>query len=372
MNVRPGEIRELSELIRSSGRVRVPLSDLWRMWDLSAPRLSGNPGQVAALREALTDLHDAGTIELPVGAWDRSTSPPLPKSVSVPDARSAARKRPWITYPWCPDLGWVASLPTLSESRFEHMVSINSWLVRTAGSVVPVVPVRYRSVELLDDEKQLETMLKTNLFGEGRLSLEMLSCVRRPPPLAAIHVGSGPDVLVVENSDPYWVAVDALRSEPEHPVGRVVYGAGAQFPAQVRALTVDVADHGPVRGTVWYWGDMDPKGVWIAAEASRLSKLEAGPQILPAHQLWDAMADHPGQAAGQVDWSNSGMGLGWLGKDLTDRMEGIRSVKARVAQENIGGQAVLRWANDLNRQSHPEVPSHQAAAPATNVPAGYY
>lgn len=116
---------------------------------------------------------------------------------------------------------------------------------------------------------------------------------------------------------------------------------------------------------------MDPKGVWIAAEASRLSKLEAGPQILPAHQLWDAMADHPGQTAGQVDWSNSGMALGWLGKDLTDRMEGIRSVKAQVAHENICGQAVVRWANDLNRQSHPEVPSHEAAASATNVPAGY-
>lgn len=67
-----------------------------------------------------------------------------------------------------PQLWWVASLPTLSESRFEHLVSINNWLVRTAGSAVPVVPVRYRSVELLDDEKQLEAMLKTNLLGEGR------------------------------------------------------------------------------------------------------------------------------------------------------------------------------------------------------------
>jgi len=353
MNVRPGEIRELSELIRSSGRVRVPLSDLWRMWDLSAPRLSGNPGQVAALRQALSDLRDEGIIELPSGAWDLSTSPPLPRSVLVPDARSAARKRPWITYPWCQQLGWVASLPTLSESRYEHLVSINNWLVRTAGSVVPVVPVRYRSVELLDDEKQLETMLKTNLFSEGRLSLEMLSCVRRPPPLAAIHVGSGPDVLVVENSDPYWVAVDVLRSASEHLVGRVVYGAGSQFPAQVSALTVDVADHGPVLGTVWYWGDLDPKGLAIAAEASRLSKLEDGPPILPAHQLWDAMAEHPGQTAGKFDWSNSEVGLGWLGKELTDRTERIRSVRARVAQENIGGQAVLRWANDLSCNEFP-------------------
>ena len=352
MNVRPGEVRELSERIRSGGRVRVPLSDLWRMWELSAPRLSGNPGQVAALREALTDLCDAGTIELPVGAWDRSTSPPLPKSVSVPDSRSTARKRPWITYPWCPQLGWVSSLPTLSESRYEHLVRINTWLVRTAGSAVPVVPMRYRSVELLDDEKQLETMVNTILFGEGRLSLEMLSCVRRPPPLAAIHVGSGPDVLVVENSDPYWVAVDVLRSESEHPVGRVVYGAGNQFPSHVPALAVDVADRGPVRGTVWYWGDLDPTGLSIAADASRLSKLESGPPILPAHQLWDAMADHPGQAAGHFDWSNSEVGLGWLGPELTDRTERIRSVKARVAQENIGGAVVLRWAYDLNR--HPD------------------
>lgn len=63
------------------------------------------------------------------------------------------------------------------------------------------------------------------------------------------------------------------------------------------------------------------------------------------------MAEHPGQTAGKFDWSNSEVGLGWLGKELTDKTERIRSVRARVAQENIGGQAVLRWANDLNRQS---------------------
>ena len=329
------------------------LPDLLQMWGVSAPRLSGDPQQAAGLMDALSDLRDAGTIELPVGAWDRSTSPPLPKSVSVPDSRSAARKRPWITYPWCPQLGWVSSLPTVSESRYEHLVSINSWLVRTAGSVVPVVPVRCRSVELLDDEKQLETMVNTNLFGEGRLSFEMLSCVRRPPPLAAIHVGSGSDVLVVENSDSYWVAVDVLRSDLDHPVGRVVYGAGNQFPAQVSALTVDVADRGPVHGTVWYWGDFDPTGLLIAADASRLSKLGSGPPILPAHQLWDAMADHHGQSAGRFDWSNSEVGLGWLGQELTDRTGRIRSVKARVAQENIGGAVVLRWAKALSRHTCP-------------------
>ena len=321
------------------------------MWDLSAPRLSGDPRQAAGLSAALSELRDAGTVELPSGAWDRSTTPPLPRSVAVPDARTGARRRPWITHPWCRQLGWVASLPTVTDARYEDLVRINAWLVRTGGAAVPEVPMRYRSAELFGDEKNLETMLKTNLFGEGRLSLAMLSCVRIPPPLAAARVGEGPDVLVVENSDPYWVAVDVLRADPAHPVGRVVYGAGNQFPAHVPALTVNVADCGPVHGTVWYWGDMDPGGVAIAAEASRLSGVGGGPPILPAHQLWDAMADHPGQNVGQVDWSTSTGGLEWLGSELAQRLEGIRGAKARVAQENIAGPVVMRWAHAVARET---------------------
>lgn len=347
MTARPSEVRSLSELLIAAGRVRVPLPQLWQMWDASAPRLRGDPQQASGLHAALTAISEAGTIELPIGAWDSSTSPALPRSVMVPAARLPARQRPWNTYPWCPQLGWVASLPALTELRYRHLVAINDWLVRTAGSQTPVVPMRYRSAELFGEEKQLETMLKTNLFDEGRLSLTMLSCTRIPPPLAAARVGDGPDVLVVENSDPYWVAVDVLRSDPDQPVGLVVWGAGRSFPSQVPTLMVDVAGHGPTRGIVWYWGDMDPDGLSIAAEAARLSVLISGPAIQPAQQLWEAMADHPGQNRGEIDWSNAEAGRIWLGEPLASRLDKISAARARVAQETISSRFVAQWAEAL-------------------------
>lgn len=208
--------------------------------------------------------------------------------------------------------------------------------------------MRYRSSELFGNEKELDTMLRTNLFGAGRLSLEMLSCTRIPPPLAAARVGAGPDVLVMENSDPYWAATGILNGTTTHPVGLVVWGAGRSFPSQVPTLTVDIAGHGPARGTVWYWGDMDPDGLAIAADAARLSAESNGPKILPAHQLWEAMADHPGQSLGEVDWAAASPGLHWLGESLAKRLDKICVSHARVPQEAIPASVIGEWAASLD------------------------
>ncbi|MFM9035941.1 MAG: Wadjet anti-phage system protein JetD domain-containing protein [Mycobacterium sp.] len=347
MSARPNEVRALADHLTAAGRIRIALPDIWSMWNVAAPRLVGDPLQAPALHEALRALDTTGVINLPVGAWDASTSPPLPRSVTVPGTRAPARQRPWTTYPWLPSMGWVASLPTLSESRYTQLVAINEWLVRTAGISVPIVPMRYRSAELFGDEKQLEAMMKTNLFDAGRLSLTMLACTRIPAPLAAARVGAGPDVLVVENSDPYWVAVEVLRSEPAHPVGLVVWGAGKAFPSQVPTLTVDIAGHGPARGTVWYWGDMDPDGLAIAVEAQRLSTAINGPPLRPAHHLWDAMADHPGQNIGEINWPPSDSGRAWLGDILDTRLQPIRAAHARVAQEAIPADVIAHWVEGL-------------------------
>lgn len=348
MTPRNGEITALSEAIVAAARVRIPMEQLWQLWTSAAPRLHGDPGQGAALAAALAILGERGTIDLPANAWDRSTDPPLPRSVTVPSARTAQRTRPWISFPWCPQLGWVASLPTLASQSYDDLVAINAWLVATNGDRAPVVPMRYRSAALFGDEKRLEKIMRTNLFGDGRLSLTLLACTRIPPPLAAARVGDGPDVLVMENSDPYWVAVRALKATAEHPVGLVVWGAGKSFPSQVPTLAVDVAGHGPTRGTVWYWGDMDPHGLAIAAEAARLSALAGGPPIRPAHRLWEAMADRPVQRQGHVDWANTEAGHAWLGTHLSSRLNSICTARARVAQETVPTNVIALWAETLD------------------------
>jgi hypothetical protein len=347
MTARPSEITALAGALSIAGKVRVPLKDLWQLWNSAAPRLNGDPQQAAALAAALNDIKDRGIIELPVTAWDRTTSPPLPCSVTVPLARRAARPCPWTQFPWCPQLGWVASLPTLTDARFDDLVAVNTWLIQTRGDQTPIVPMRYRSAQLFGDEKRLENISRTNLFGVGRLSLELLSCVRIPPPLAAARVGDGPDILVVENSDPYWVAVKTLHSCPPHSVGVVAWGAGKSFPSQVPTLTVDVAGYGPAEGTVWYWGDMDPDGLAIATEAARLSKSGGGPPIRPATRLWAAMAESPVQSAGTIDWTNA-PGRHWLGAELSARLDQVRTASGRVAQEAVPSTAIVEWTSTVS------------------------
>lgn len=341
--LRPAEVAALADALRASGLVRVSLDDLWTFWAAAAPRLVGDPAQASGLAAAVRSLDQQGVIELPIGAWDASTTPPLPRSLVVPSARRPARDREWLRYPWRQELGWVASLSSVSDERLRDLIAINSWLGRTNGEWVPVVPVRYRSVEILGHEKTLEAIARTNLFGPKRLSLELLACVRRPAPLPAVSVGPGDDLLVVENSDTYWVAVDALRTSDTHSVGAVAWGCGKAFPSQVGALSVDVAGRGPITGEVWYWGDLDPAGLTIAAEAAKAAKEIGAPPIRPACDLWIATAGRPIQEPGHFDWSAE-PGRDWVGAELWDQFSHVRDANGRVAQESVPFTAIIEWA----------------------------
>lgn len=342
---RPAELNAFTETLTALGRIRVPLREVWELWRAAAPRLVGDPAQASMLAAALDTLVGRDVIELPVGAWDNSTTPPLPRSITVPSARRAPRSRSWDRFPWCPELGWAASLPSLTDARFEDLIAINDWVIRSRGREEPVLPMRYRSVQLFGDEKHLERLARTTLFGPGRLSFDDLACVRIPPPLAAAVIAPGPDILVLENSDTYWTAIDVLRACSGHPVGVVAWGAGRAFPSQVPALKVDVAGRGQAEGVIWYWGDLDPDGLVIASEAAVAGELNEL-RVRPADALWEAMAERPVQDPGTVDWT-AAPGEEWLGSPLWHRLGHIRSVGGRVAQESVAAAALVSWAAGL-------------------------
>lgn len=343
---RPAELAALADALLAQRSVRVPLGTIWTLWARSAPRLVGEASQAAVLEAALRALADRRVIELPVAAWDTSTMPPLPRSVMIPAARREKRDRGWVTFPWRRELGWAASLPSLSEILFDDLVSINAWLARTGGQA-PAVPLRYRSAEIFDNEKRLEMLARGSLFGPGRLSLGLLGAVRRAAPLPAAIVGDGPDLLIVENSDTYWAAVDVLAGHPGQPVGAVAWGSGQTFPTQVSALGVDVAGRGPVAGRCWYWGDLDPAGLRIATAADAEAQAAGLTRILPAADLWASMATRPVQQNGTVDWSRC-EGRNWLGDDLWNSLDGVRTAKGRVAQEAVPPIAIRDWATGLS------------------------
>lgn len=328
-------------------RVKVDLSDLLRLWAAAVPRLVSSPQSARALRDTLDELAASGSIELPAGSWDTTSTPLLPKFIRVPSARTTKRPQAHLSHPWRAELGWVASLRTVTDGQFEQLRRINSWLAGAHSA--PVVPHRIRSAEILGDEKALDTLSKTVLFKDGRLSFDLLRCQRIPPPLPAAPVGEGPDVLIVENSDSYWYAVEQLRVHPGHSVGAVIWGSGDTFPLQVPALGVDVAGRGPVTGTAWYWGDLDPKGVRIAVDAARVAAAHGVAPIRVPVELWAAHLAVPVTSLGGYQWDDTGSA--WFGENLWSALEPVRAAGGRVSQEACTPTALTAWLRALHRQS---------------------
>ncbi len=336
-----GAAERLRDGLLSLRRVRVSLDALLEVWADAAPELLGSGESLAALAAALQALAAADLLELPAAeSWDRSTRPPLPRFVTVPASR---RERPpdrWRSFPWRDELGWVASLPYLADSNLQALVAIDTWLARRDPDA-PLVPVRVRSAEVLGDEKRLDDLVKTRLFGPGRLSLDLLGATRYPPPLPTRLVGDGSGVLIVENMDPFWLCVEAAR-RLTGPVGRIAWGVGKAAVASVASLAWD----DPRPAAIWYWGDMDPEGVRIAGDVARAAEAVGLPPVRPALTLWSAMLAHSGKEVGSVAWDHvSGT---WLGHDLWDRTASLRAARARIAQEDLGVEEVARSMNGLS------------------------
>lgn len=340
---RVSDVAAMRDAIAAAGKVRLDSDEVWSLWCGAVPRLAGAVEQRQVLARSLELLADALVIELPTSQQSRMTAARLPRYVTVPSARRDTRVHSWKSYPWLRRLGWISSLRHVADDVFDDLVAINEWLVGVAERTIPIVPVRYRSAEILGREKRFDELAKTSLFGPGRLGFDLLSCRRIAPPLAAAEVGAGADVLVVENSDTYWVVLDALRGVGGHGIGVVAWGSGRSFPSQVESLGVDVAGRGPVRGTTWYWGDYDPVGIEIALAASRTTDKIT---VEPAVGLWSAMADVPVQGCGEHDWARVD-GADWLGNELWARLHHVRAQRGRIAQERVAVDVVTSWARHL-------------------------
>lgn len=334
-----GAVARLGDLLRTAGRVRVPLATVQQHWVTAAPELVGSPHQLGDLARALEALADVELVALPAKvSWDRATRPPLPRFVTVDANRTIPVGTPWRTYPWCAQLGWIASLAKVTATQYQQLVALNTWLARRTSD--DIVPMRVRSAEIFADEKALDTLIKTGLFGPDRLSWELLGCRRYPPPLTVTRTGDGPGLLVVENSDAYWVVLDAAGAI-DGPVGRVAFGSGRGFEQSIYAVAED--PERPKR--LWYWGDLDPDGIAIPTQAAKVAATLGLPALQPARALWAAMAELSGTAAGKVIWTATA-GT-WLGDELWAATARVRAAGARVAQERVAPPVVAEALRDL-------------------------
>jgi hypothetical protein len=260
-------------------RAQFGIEHLLEAFRRAFPHRQGDTDARSIMSQLLAQLEQSCVLCLPKKtnrrAYDYSERTPLPKRVTRCD-RLKPVKSPAVV--WRPELGFAGEL---GVSWQEELLAVQEWL-RNGGTSAAHVALRERSVEIFGDEKRLDSLLGTQLFTMGRLSLDLLRCYL---PAVPIYVVSLPQVvaslplLVVENHTTF----DTLCrwNEQCRHYSAVAFGAGAAFIAACKSLRTHLAAPG-CSGQLLYFGDLDPKGIWIPARASQDCAID----VLPDENLY--------------------------------------------------------------------------------------
>ena len=311
-------------------RRRVQLTELWRLLDDADPATRTDVRRRQVMSDLIGELSSAGIVKLPsLDSYDRMELPVLPRFLTINREEEISRSSPQEV--WHPALAWVPE-SSLSRSQYETLRLVNRWLYRNRDELV--VPSRERSLEIFGNEKAMDGLMDTVLFGAGRLSLELLRCRRVAPPFHHEPCGDGGVLLVVENSDTYDSVLSVLRGRSDHRVSAVGWGAGTGFEASV----LSIGRMGGSIREVRYFGDLDEVGLRVPGNAAALATTEGLPPILPAYGLYAAMLRLATSQRGQrIVRREAASGLAaWLVEE--HRQDAIRLLVSgeRLAQEAVG------------------------------------
>lgn len=349
----PNRVGRFAEILRAHRGKRIPENEIWDAFAQAFPYRPMGVAEREWLRSALNALADEGVLTLPAERstyWDRSIDPPLPQLVTRIDA-PVQRSESWRGDAWHPLLSWVSGMPRLAEDQVFFLQRIQDALV--AGSLRTPAPVRYRSLQLTGDEKRLERHMTTVLFGEGRLSVEMLNLYHDVLPLAWERVGPGGAVLVFENSAPFSVARDVLSAMERPPYGIVAYGAGRCFIQSVEhllSINCEVS-------SIDYVGDLDEPGLEIAKGAGETARRTGAlPVLRPAlglHKMMITAAERFGHANGWPDPKRTSLAnpsaADVLPPDVRSRVLAVIAAGHRIPEEVLGPEE-MRAVWDAGRR----------------------
>jgi hypothetical protein len=330
----------LQAAIHASRRIRVPVEDLRQAALAADLSFTGSPDARARLLAAIRELETAGEVTLPRGTngWEAAPRPALPRWVARP-AKTKPDNTAEPAVAWHADLSWVpAFLATDRPTAAERLLlrAVNGFL--GAGGSDVIVPLRERSLQLAGDEKALDTVSRGRLFAPGRLSLGLLSTVRVSPPLVRRKMGEGPLLLLVENYATYDSLSATLPADGE--VGTVAYSAGNTLGAVLSGL----ADEGQRPHALAYFGDLDTKGLEIAAAGTRLATDLGLPPLNPAEYLYRLLIEH-GRPASAGTYSGPGKARAaatWLPVALRAPVLDVLLAGKRLAQEAVGREVLSR------------------------------
>ncbi|MCA1703181.1 MAG: hypothetical protein LC808_07875 [Actinobacteria bacterium] len=235
----------------------------------------------------------------------------VPASLFRPATPHTQRERPALRYPWCADLAWASGT---EGSTFEQLVLLDRWL--TANPNPSPMPVKERSLEIWEDEKLLERLLRGPLRGRTPPGLRLIVV---HPPLVVERISDAGGGLLVENATTWWSIVTAgqLHVDAGAPttLGWVAYGVGNQVGAAVPGL----AKRAPT--SLWYFGDLDARGLRFAVDAA-LAATDAGlPAVRPHRWLYESLLTTGRPQRRKMRWTWPESGLAWLGAETGARVE---------------------------------------------------
>lgn len=329
---------------------RFPQVDLGRLAASVDPDSRGGRVGVDSLSDAIRRQRQVAGVDLPQltldvivegerqGWWKPAQSVTvtrgnvrMPKYVTLPATSAGETLRP-IERPLRLELRWAVGLP-LSAAQREVVERVSDWLRSVDGSNVAWVDVAERSYEILGHEKALSSRPGgEKLWGEGRLSWELLRCRRTATPLTWEPVGDvvvdGGTVVCVENHATFRTLLRAAR---ELNVGGWVAVAWVQ--GRNTAPLASLSDL-PFRvDAMEYLGDLDADGLAIARAACQAAEA-AGVPAGPCGWLWDLLVVQPSRAGGSAP-ADVDVTVAWLPEQVRADARALLAAGRMIPQEAI-------------------------------------
>jgi hypothetical protein len=305
-----------------------------------APELVAAPDRRARLRETIDELVAQNWLAVPDNAiaYDHARDPPLPRTVRIVASRQrATRVGTARGIAWRPELMWAATA-TLTPQQQNDLLRINDWLGLDQPRVI--VPPRERSLQLFGAgrEERLYELARSDLFGGGRLTWDLLACAPVPPPLVWSPVGAGSWLLVVSGHETFASIRRTLVEAPASPIGLVAHGAGAYFASAVSfTRTLDR----PIE-RILYYGDLDAADLQTPQRAQWHARLEGLPDIQPALPLYELLLRHGHPSATTpLPVGEARKLAAWISEPLRGDVTRLLVGGMRLAQEWVGYERLV-------------------------------
>ncbi len=331
----------------AGGRRKLDRTAVWRAFRSAHPveATSGEARERLAARLSAIAAEGRLVLPAPTGSgWDRSARPPLPEWVRLPAPPAPPVEFDLLSEPWAPELGFLPSLGRIDVPP-DELKAVQQFFT-TGGRTRPVVPMRERSVQIFRDEKRLERLIHTPLFGPGRLNLASLRCFALAPPLVyedGPPASRGRPVLVVENHHTWWSFCRWNARVGEYAA--VVYGAGSAFGRDAVAFVAErclalAAPHAD------YFGDLDRAGLAIPWRAATSYAPAHRLHIRPGERWYRLLLRRAESVVLPTGDALSEEGLEWLPGSLAVEVRAHFQAGRRIPQELVGTEELATLARE--------------------------